>query len=222
MNRFAAILAPLLSLPLQAATQLAAGSVTAAPGAQVTIPIVLQSDVPVAAFQLEILAAPATPAFASPLVTGAPASHLADGQVIAPGLVRVVSYSLFNTPLPNGTVLSLSATMPSTFSEPVTLSLTNAILSTAAGLPIAGVVLVPGSIRTSASGTVRIGSVTAANGSVRFEISGLSGPSFIVESSSNLSIWTTIATQPVSGATAIFSRPIGAGEPRQFYRVRLP
>jgi hypothetical protein len=224
MTRFAAILVLALGLEVRGATQLSVGNVNAAPGASVAVPISLQSDVAVAALQAEVLVSPALLGFSEPAVISGPASHVADGEWLSPALLRVVSYSLFNTPIPNGTVLSANVTLPSSFtSGTVTLTLTNVIVSSPAGIAIAGVQLQAGSIRASTGGgNVQIRAVTAANNRIQFEITGLTGGSLVVESSSDLRTWSTVETQPVTGAAATFSRAIPGGQARQFYRVRIP
>lgn len=53
----------------------------------------------------------------------------------------------------------------------------------------------------------------------RFSVSGLSGSSYRVESSTNLVDWTVVETGPVSGASRDFTFPRAAGGNVLFYRV---
>jgi hypothetical protein len=206
------------------ATQLGVGSGDANLGGIASIPLNLQSDVPVAALQVDLVVSPAVASISAPLSAGALGSHFAESAQISSNAYRILIYSLFNQPLPNGPIISLEARVSSGFaSGTIGLAPANAILASPGAAAVAGVGLSPGSIRVGAGSTVRLQAVTASpGGALRFEISGLTGSSFVLEQSADLSDWSLAETLPAQGGTAVVTRTIPAGAGAQFYRVRQP
>lgn len=77
-------------------------------------------------------------------------------------------------------------------------------------------------IRLEAAPTVRLNSMTVSDGKVNFDLSGLSGLTFVIESSTDLKTWTPVSTLPITAVTGAFSESTSAGQPIRFYRARLP
>ena len=79
-------------------------------------------------------------------------------------------------------------------------------------------------LRLRAAETVRMGSVQVTEGreKLRFSLSGLSGTSYTIESSTNLTDWSAVTKRPVTAPTGTFSEAIPADQKFRFYRVRLP
>lgn len=202
------------------AARLSLGSGDANAGGLAAVPLMLQSDAPVAALQADVVVSPAVASiFVPPAALG---GHVAESAQIGSNAFRVIVYSLFNQPLANGAVLSLQASVaPSFTSGEVTLDLANVILASPSAAEIQGVALAGGRVRVGGGAVVRLEAVTlTASGALRFEVSGLSGPSFVLEQSADLQSWTEAETIAAQGATATVSRNIAAGAGAQFYRVR--
>lgn len=210
-------------VPARAAVQLQALSAGGPAGSTVAIPLAIQSDIAVTAFQADI--APSSPLVA--ITAAIPAdnltTHVADVQQVAPGLYRVLTYSVFNSPIPNGTVLNLQAAIsPLASNGLVSLSLTNPIVSTASALAVANVALSPGTLTVGAVATIRLSNFAVSAGKFQFQVTGLTSGSFVVESSTDLNAWSTLTTQSVSGPVTVVATPAPLTSKRQFYRVRSP
>jgi hypothetical protein len=206
-----------------AAVQMQVGSVSGPAGTSVSVPISLQSDTPVTAFQVDIVANPPVITFDAATDVESLATHVADVGLVAPGVFRVLTYSVFNAPIPNGLVLTLQAAIsPLATNGPVSLVLSNAIISSPSGVAIANSTVAAGTLNVGAVSSLRLSNFSLTGGNLQFQVSGLSGSSFTVESSIDLASWKTFATRQVSAATASFSSAVPVGDKRQFFRVKTP
>jgi len=220
------IVVALLCLPVSfshAAVQLQVSAAAGPAGSSVGIPIALQSDTPVTAFQVDILANPPVLSFDAATEADALTTHVADVGQVAPGIYRIVTYSVFNAPLPNGTVLTLQAAIsPLATNGPVSLVLSNAIVSSPSGVAIANPAVASGTLNIGTVSSLRLSNFSLSGGNLQFQVTGLSGPSFTVESSTDLANWKTFATRQASTTTASFSSTVPVGDKRQFFRVKMP
>lgn len=185
------------------------------------IPLNLQSETPVVALQVDVMAEPPVAVFTAPVSAGALGSHYAEGYSAGANTYRIIVYNLFNEPLPNGQVVMLSGSVsPAFVSGSISLALSNAVLASASAAPIP-VAVNGGSIRVGFGPAIQLKAVTITQASaLRFEVAGLTGASFVLEQSSSLSVWTEAETLPVSGAGAVVVRPIPNGAGARFFRVR--
>jgi hypothetical protein len=195
---------------------------TSPAGSTAAIPLSLNSDSAVTAFQVDLLLSSPAVTLLAATPAGNLTTHAADVALIAPGVYRVITYSVFNAPIPNGTVLTLAAAIsPLASNGPVSITLTNALVSTPSALALANVTLSPGTLTIgAAAANIHLSNLAIAGGQFQFQVSGVTGSSFVVESSTDLKTWTTLTTQPVSGPVNPVSTPAPLTNKRQFFRVR--
>ncbi len=209
----------LLSARSQAAVQLQIGAAAGPAGTSVAIPLSIQADTPVTAFQVDVVVDPPVVTFdAASEVTALP-THVADVGLVAPGVYRILTYSVFNATLPNGPVLNVQAGIsPLATNGSVALRLTNAIVASPAAAAAPDVTLSPATLKVGAATSIQLSAVQISGNIFQFQVNGLKGGAFIVENSADLKTWKTFATPTAAGGVAIFSAPT-AGQ-KQFFRVK--
>ncbi len=212
-----------VGLRARAAATLTLGSPAAGPGEVAQIPVSLQGDAAAVAVQFDVRfdAARLTPGLAAP-ATGA-ARHVVVSSTPAPGIARVVIYSLANQALGNGVLVTLPmrVTSPSpTGTSPLVVS--NVLVAAATATPVTPVVTADGAvvIRDSAAARLQI-PVLAANGQVTIRLNGQEGRSYVLQRSGDLLGWEVVSTQTAVGGVAVFTDPGPGpdGSGRRFYRA---
>jgi hypothetical protein len=193
-------------------------------GGTAQIPLLIQSDTAVTAFQVDITVPFGLLTIDRAEPAASLSTHVAAAAPLSNGVYRVAIYSVFNDPLPSGVVVNLTTSVSASAPNgPVPVTLSNAILATPSASPLPNVQLAGGSFTVGLVQNIRLGSFKiSTTNTFQFEITGLMSASYVIESSADLRQWTTVRTNPASGGAAIFSGPIPQGQRVQFYRARVP
>ena len=144
---------------------------------------------------------------------GALLGHRIASRETTNGVRRVVLYSVNNTPMTNGTVVRLSFdVLPDNFQN-VPLLLTNVVLATAHGGPIAW---------TNYSGTIFVTPVfLTPEGTAEGFLRVSSNQRYTVQATTDFSTWTTVSTNDAAGNTLRFTDGDASRFPSRFYRAVL-
>ena len=212
--------------PPVSAAELRIGDGSGAPGMTVFIPVSLSAGAGQAvAAQFEIIY-DSTRLRADGAVLGPQAPGLSLGShELKPGTRRVLAYSSKSEPSPDGVLLSIPFNILSgATSGPVTLSLTNALLSDKQGQRVASVKLVPGQLTISATPATRFTSVLFdTTRQLRFELSAADGKSCVLQISPDLKLWQPLSTNVAVNGVIRAIDPSPARDAARFYRaLQLP
>lgn len=181
-----------------------------------------RTDTPVTAVQFEI-AFDASRLIPVATAAGLVASrHIVASSEPAPGIRRVVVYSMSNVPLTNGILANISFVRRSKSPDgSVALTVTNAVVSGPLGQPIGPLNLSPGlfNLESGTSATFMLLSISG-DGSVDLQLTGPPGRTYAIQASVDLTTWAGFATNviPVSGILKI-NDPKAGTERQRFYRA---
>ncbi len=215
----AALLAPAFGAPaLGVATQggLAGGSVG--------VPVVLTGASGATALQFDV-AYDATVLIPNSAILGAFPAHLAVSSPQTNNTIRIVLYSPSNSPLPDGTLVTIPFAISSSAKvASLRLSLKNVIIADFQGNQIATGQLTDGAVNVVTVAAARLSSITRAiNGDVTFQLFGTAGQSYIIQASRDFILWPPISTNALLNSSIQVTDPSAKGFPFRFYRaVQVP
>jgi len=199
-----------------AQTSLSVGNVPGYPGATVTVPVNLRRGGNVVATQFDVAFNPGKVSALEVLRGERLTNHVIRSRQIAPGVERVLIYSLNNAKLPatNATAASLPFTVsPTEYVSSGPLTPQNVILAQADGAAAT-----PVSVN---SGTIFVRPVNPLpNGSVQFFLPSAPDEIYAIQASTNLVEWTDISTNTASSLFLDLLDPDALLYPIRFYRWR--
>ena len=205
----------ILSLALlpqtRAATSLLISPTRGQPGVSVPVPLTLLGETNVVAFQADVLFDPAKISPGNAVAGAATAHHLVASSDPAPGIKRVLCYSLASEAITDGILARLNfAIAPGLTDNAVRLSLSNVVLVTAS----AGVVSA-----VHGNGLIVIHPVSLRpGGHVEFILSALAGQTNVVQASTNLEQWIDLGEVSPVGSFLEFTDTNANLFPHRFYR----
>ncbi len=208
--------------PANCAPALAGGSSTNLAGSSVTVPFSFTGASNVVALQFDVVFDGNNLNSGSSAYGGAAAGmHAINSTIISNGVRRVLVYSLTNGFLQSGEIVKVPLDIAPLALQGVTsLTITNPILADVAGQPVAPASLVPGSIFISTALPARLGTVLRSpNGQVLFAVTGGNQQSYLVQASTNLVDWVSIATNAAAGGLINFLDAKSTNFPTRFYRA---
>jgi len=202
-------------------TTITIGNGSGLSGTTVLVPVQFQTDANVVALQFEVRFDATRLSSGAATAGSALNGHLVNSAETTPGSHRVVIYSLANTRLTNGILVSIPFTIaPNATNGTATLSVTNVILADASAAAVGTGVLAAGGLTITAP--VRLGAIVRADdGKVQFQLTGAVGQSYIVQGSVDLAQWSNLSTNIATGAVVSFTDTAAVNFSRRFYRVLL-
>ena len=205
-------------LPLPAQTSLSIGHARGFPGATVSVPVSISNATNLAGAQFDVAfdanrvsPAPATPASHVP-------GLVVRSRVVAPGVARLLLYSLDNAALARVTEATVArlpfVVSPTEYIGSGPLTPTNVILGNASGAQIA-----PASVN---AGAIFISPVTlVSNGQARVFFPSIAGQNYILQATTNFINWVDLSTNSASGDSLDFIDPEAPFYQARFYRTQL-
>jgi len=195
--------------PALAESTVSVGVRRGSPGGTTPVPLSIRQAGGVTASQFDILFDPARVASGG-VTLDSTGNHVVRSRELAPGVRRVLIYSLTSSSFPsntlNATALFTVAANANTASIP--LAATNLILATPNGAPV--------SPTRAAAGAIFLTPVRrTATGEVEFFLSSVIDQRYVVQASSDLVQWTTLSTNL---ATDIFVRAFDSAATNHSYR----
>jgi hypothetical protein len=199
---------------------LVVGAVPGAAGTAVTVPIYFlgATNAPsdVVAVQADVAFEGAQLSAGSSLAAAGLPAHQLQSFSPAPGITRLLAYSMSQQPITNGQLATLTFNVGAAVSAPVLhLSLSNVVLSTAAGTarpvsPLGGLIVLQPVVRQT-------------NGTAAFVLAAEPAQTYRIEASTDLTTWSALATNTAPGLYLDFSDTNAPSFIRRFYRaVPLP
>jgi hypothetical protein len=144
-----------------------------------------------------------------------------DFSTPAPGVRRVVVYSLLNSPFESGLLLNVRFTVLGTAPEgTVPLQLANTLAANAQANPVQPLTLRNGALIISSALPGQFVSIVREGASVRLRLTGTEGRSYVIQRSSDLATWAPISTNTITGGAIEFTQPT-SGSGQRFYRAVL-
>jgi hypothetical protein len=212
-SAIALLLTVLATCGLQAGSTFSIESTRGYAGTSVTVPITLRGQTNVVALQADILfdQARLSPQGASPGNATADDSVLSSSSP-APGVQRLILYSLGSAPMIDGVVVALNfATMPAANQNALRLSLSNVLLVTASP------VVVPS---TNRNGAIVINPIyIATNRETGFILAARAGQTNIIQASTDLIEWSDIGRVVTESTALEFTDTNAPAFLRRFYRA---
>ncbi len=208
---FAALATPTMSV----------GSIVGMPGGTVQVPINITVDTDVVAFQFDLWYSTEYLTHGTPVGGGA----LADQQIafgeVAPGGLRVLAYSLADSPVTNGVAIYVPLIIG--FNAPdhnETLLISNLVLSSAAGTSV------PVTVNSNGVLSVAVPPLFTAifptnAGAMRLELTGTAGRTYIIQATTSLAPpqWIPLTTNIDATGILPFDDVSAAAFPNRFYRA---
>ena len=209
-----------LSPLTQSATGLSAGRAVGVPGGLATLRVDLTAESPVVAAQFDLLFSPGlAEGAATDPGDGASSHHLVSAD-IAPGVRRVVVYSLDNRPLVNGALAQIALRLfPGLSDQVVPLTLTNVVLSDPMAAGLTPISLAHGTLLVTTALPARFTlAERLENGGFRLQFSGTPDRRYVLERSSTLTSWSVLSTNTAVGGIVEFLDPASI-HGQSFYRA---
>ncbi len=202
------------STVLGAGTSLTVPQVAGYPGLTVSVPVHLTRATNVTAGQFDV-AFDSTKVIASApeLNYGAP-GHVLRSREIAPGVRRVLFYSLNNTVASNRVTTAMPFTLPAnerTGSGPIVPG--NVKLSRPDASEVAPVTAIPGEVFV-------VPAYVQPNGRAQFFFSSQAGTNYVVQASTDLQNWTNLSTNTATSDFLDLVDTDAVLYPWRFYRLR--
>ena len=201
-----------------AQTSLTVGSVPGFPGATVPVPVnVRQRGASAVAAQFDVTFNPGKVSALTALRGARLTNHVLRSRQIAPGVERILIYSLETAPL-GGTNTSITSlpfiVSPTEFVGSGPLTPDNVVLATADGAQVPGVGLGVGAIFVQPVNLL-------PNGHVQFFLHSTQDQRYAIQATTNLVNWVNIGTNTAPGDFMNLLDVNAAGLPYRFYRWEL-
>ncbi len=208
------VAAALLPFRLCAQTSLNVGNLPGYPGATVAVPVALRQAANVTAAQFDV-AYNAARVTAGEFVPGAAlANHVVRTREVAPGVRRVLIYSLANALMPtNGFNATLPISLPPTErvgSGPLTPG--NVVVAHPDATAVVSVVLKAGEVFITPARR-------NADGTANFFTASEPGTNYVAQASTNLVQWTNIGTNVATDVWLDWLDVDAVNYPYRFYRA---
>ncbi len=205
----------------EAAPTLSGVATTNLAGTNITVPFSFTGATNVVALQFDVVYDSTNLNSGTAFGGTAAGLHAVSSSVISNGVRRVLVYSLTNGFLQNGVIVNVPLGISALALQGVTgLTITNPVLSDINAQAVAPVTLVPGSIFISTALPARLGTVLRSpNGQVQFAVTGGNQQSYLIQASTNLVDWTSIATNAAAGGLINFLDNKSTNFPIRFYRA---
>jgi len=206
--------ASLLNAPLCGAS-LSIGSVPAYPGSVVTMPVRLAAATNVTAMQFDLAFNPTRSTPTAAIRSGAFSNHIVHSREIAPGVRRVLAYSLANAAV---TITNSSQILSLPFSVPATeyvgsgpLLPRNAVLAHRDATSVEPLMLTPGSIFVRPVNPL-------ADGTVQFFLPSEPDERYLIQATTNFLQWINLTNLTAFGDFMDLVDIDAAKHPYRFYR----
>jgi len=205
-----------------AALQLKVGAVSGTAGGTASVPIELfgSSSSKVVAAQFELVYQPVTIAATAALAGSSASAHGVNSAESTPGHRRIVIYSFNNAPFVDGALVNISFLISS--NAPTgdrVLSITNVILASASAQRLEPVTVSGGTLAVLTGGSVRFTSVHFENSTALLQLSGSTGRSYVIQSSPDLKVWSTLSTNLAAGGLLQTTDTAASTVRQRFYRA---
>ena len=200
-----------------------AGATAGAPGATDPVPVSILVDTNVIAFQFDLLYAPNDLAPGTPVGGDALADQQLASGVVAPGLFRVLGYTLSNSPLTNGVLayvpFAIDANAPD---HDEILTLSNVVLVSAE------LSEVPATVNSNAILSITVpphfSAIFPTNaGAMHLELAGTAGRVYLIQTATKLVSpqWQPLTTKPNVTGVLDYDDLFAGGLTMRFYRAEF-
>jgi len=208
------------SISSVAATALVIGQGTGDQNTTGIVPVSFSSDVPAVAAQFEVRFDDTQLVSGDALTGLLTVNNIVVSSQPTNGVLRIIIYSLNNSPLPNGLIVNLQFTASIVGQDGVlNLVPANAIVSDASGQSLT-TTLTPGTFVISSAAAAKFSSISVQNSTSELQLTGTAGQVFALQATVNFLEWISLGTNAIPASGVLnFTDPTASAFKARFYRA---